>query len=386
MISNIHEIIMDDHPFAAVVSDPSENSELVLRPEEPKSEKPMPDHPMDIQPSMLEDEVSLSDRFVASIDTIILKKTQEISQLHNIKSQYSPMLEKGHVEKILSNSFLQPIFAAEDGKANGSRLFSLIQEEDRPSVISSNLSNLVNYSSISGDFSSLSSMLVNNATLSDARLNWKGRSLQVSPDKILLTGGSVHNAQTLLINTSTHEIHELGPLQAGRELHAMAWIDNKPAVLGGIDSNNWPLGSVEVFAKGCWEKAKSMNSRRYGLSACTVKNSVWVFGGAESKANGIVNIEFYQEGSWRTSLKKIPQSLVGIGLISLGDNILLLGGMSNEGTNTSRVLLFNTEDCQLRECKSLETPCSFSQNLWKVHSNFFEGYTFRGNQILYRLE
>ena len=374
---------MDYHPVVPALS---ENSTLIHHPEEQKSEKSIPDHPMEFLSPMPEHEIPLKDRFESSIDYLIQKKTQEISYLNTLKSEYSPLFEVNHLKSILSNTFMQPIFAAEQDKPCGSTLLSAIEEQDSPSVISWNLSKLSNYSSITCDFLLISSMSINNIPVSDRRLNWKGRSLQVADDKILLTGGSAINTQTLLINTVTQEIQELGHLLEGRELHAMAWIDNKPAVLGGIDSNDGPLGSVEVFTKGCWEKARSMNKQRYGLSACTAKNSVWVFGGAESRDIGVLDIEVYCEGAWHTILTKIPQAMVGIGLVSLGDKILILGGMNNEEVNTNKVLIFNTETYGLRECKSLDIPCSFSQNLWKVHTGFIEGCTFRGNRIIYHLE
>ena len=377
---------MEDHPFSALGTNPSENSDLVLRSEELTCESSIPDHQMGVQPPISEHDLTLKDRFSSILDNLILQKTHELSQLNSVKSQYSPILENTHLTNIRSNSFTQPFFAGDGDKESGSLLLSTLQSNDNPSVISSNLSDLFRYSSISGDFSSVSSISLDNAPLSNPQLNWKGRSLQVSHDKILLTGGSHYNTQTLIINTLTREVQVLPPLQEGRELHAMAWIDHKPAVLGGLSSHNWPLGSVEVFAKGCWEKAKPMNSKRYGLSACTVKDSVWVFGGAESRGTGIANIEYYGKGTWHTTLTKIPQSMVGIGVVGLGEKVLLFGGLGNDGNNTNKVLVFNTETYELRECKSLESPCSFSQNLWKVHNNCIEGCSFRGNKIIYYLE
>ena len=72
----------------------------------------------------------------------------------------------------------------------------------------------------------------------------------------------------------SHEIQEMPDLINGRSLHAMTWLDNKPAVIGGSGLSNEGLSSVEVFGSDKWEESKPLLSKRYGLSACNLKNAV----------------------------------------------------------------------------------------------------------------
>lgn len=318
------------------------------------------------------------------ISQIIAKKSEEIVQLKKIDNFCSEMLEQPHLDKIRANAFAQPIFDLENSEVSVRGVIAALVPEEF-SKISLALPALCTYSSISADYSLVNSMVVNGNQISDSRFHWKSRSLQVSNEQILVTGGSSNPTQVILVNVNTFEIQEVCNLIEGRELHAMAWVDNKPAVIGGI-LNDLALSTVEVLSTNSWEISQPLTKKRYGLSAITIQNTVWVFGGAESKFSGVLEIEVYSQGNWQIIQQKLPWSIVGIGLVNIGNQVLLLGGMRENGENTSTVIGFNIDTFEFTEKKPLKEPCSFSQNLWKIHCGYVEGQGFNSPAAEYYLE
>jgi len=102
-------------------------------------------------------------------------------------------------------------------------------------------------------------------------------------DSYVVTGGS-YSKQKVAQYTLTGEVTYLADLQQGRYGHACTSFINDNGVTtllvtGGRDGpSEQHLSSTEIYTQTSWSPAASLPSPRYGLSAATVDNSVFVFG------------------------------------------------------------------------------------------------------------
>ena len=321
-----------------------------------------------------------------NIDSILSKKSNDLKQLEKIKSFCSEELSQQHLDEIKTNRFHQPLINSSLDEEKSKNLFLDIDKSLLSSDLLIGLSSLTTYLSTSGDFLNETTLVIDGRNLQNDRLNWRSRILQVSENEIMITGGTNTGNRVLLLNLLSQDLEDLINLTHYRNLHAMAWLDNKPAVIGGSGSNNEALNHVEVFTKEGWKESKPLNIKRYGLSACTLQNTVWVAGGAEDPKTGVSEIEVYKNNKWQIIEAKLPNHLMGIGMVNLGDKIILLGGMNSLKKNTSSVWEIDSVKTTLNELASLESPVSFSQNLWKISNNLLEGTAFKGKKVSYSLE
>lgn len=91
----------------------------------------------------------------------------------------------------------------------------------------------------------------NTLQIQDNRPQLDSRYLLISPDTIMITGGTPldpNGAQSLLLTVSTTSIETLSNLKTPRFWHATCFIDNKPAVLGGaINYESHKTNEVEIY-------------------------------------------------------------------------------------------------------------------------------------------
>jgi hypothetical protein len=237
--------------------------------------------------------------------------------------------------------------------------------------------------SIQGDFLNESCLLLNNKKHPDLPFNYHYRCLRLSENKLLFTGPD-KNCFIYDTISSNYEIYP-GKLNQPRELHAMAEIDGKVAVIGGL-AQSTPLDSVEVSENDSFIFMEKLNRPRYGHSATTYQGVVWVVGGASAREQPENSIESYQNKSW--TLIRVNQNLdrVGAGLTSLDNRILILGGFTKERRVTASVLTFDpvvSDDIKLSELRQLDFPCSFSLNLWNQEGSKLTTCSFLGEKVEY---
>lgn len=279
----------------------------------------------------------------------------------NIKDTYTSILES---PIDIDNEFLTPFHATlrKHGKFHQTLLF--------------------NYLSTSGDFISQDTLSLNGKELKPEKFNWTSRSLQVGKTLLLFTGGSSSYRGSFTLDVESESINELAKLNHGRDLHAMAWIDSKVAVIGGCDENQEPLASVEIFEES-WSTAAPLNHARYGHSATFHLNRTWVFGGAKAKNNAVDTVEYYENDAWTVLAVKLPVRIVGAGLVGVKSAILVLGGFGENKENSKLVWRFDTKKARFERIDELDHPASFSQNLWRIDGENLEGHGFRGKRISY---
>jgi|GEM_PF-4442652 len=116
-------------------------------------------------------------------------------------------------------------------------------------------------------------------------------------------------------------------------------LDGKIYAIGGRDSNSDARAIVEVYdpAIKTWSSAASMNTSRYLHSAAVFGGKIYVFGGNNSSLVRTNSIEKYDPvtNSWTTLSTTLPFGIHTHASITRDDEILIIGGDANDGSNTS---------------------------------------------------
>ena len=237
--------------------------------------------------------------------------------------------------------------------------------------------------SIAADFNNDDHLIINSSLFSHNSINWNSRSLQVTDKDLFLTGGK-SNKSCFTLNTETKGLISLQDLIIGRSLHAMSWINNFPAVIGGLRDNEQTLGSVEIYSNHAWTELEPLKYPRYGHAATHHANKTWVVGGARSPTEGELNIEVYEHTKWTVLAVQLQSSIVGLGLFAVNEEIYVLGGFSISKKNTEEVSVLNIANHTWTKAKNhLSEPACFTQNLWSSHHHTFETFAFKGPKVVY---
>lgn len=154
-------------------------------------------------------------------------------------------------------------------------------------------------------------------------INKTSRFLKVSEKSILVTGGESSMGLSYEVNLESFciEMHSL--LGFKRKNHAMAWIDGKPAVIGG-EGQLGELKEVEILEFNEWKKLPfSLKKHRSGHTACTSAGKTFIIGGSQT------DIEYFDGESW----KELEISLGGLQSFpaSFNNGNLILFAGSNGG-------------------------------------------------------
>ena len=125
---------------------------------------------------------------------------------------------------------------------------------------------------------------------------------------------------------------------------ASAEVGGKIYVVGGRTAANSSMINLNVNEmydpqKDAWTSLPSMPSKRSGIAAASVNDTIYVFGGEDA---GGANPKTYNNndkynaltGSW-LSEESIPTSRHGLAAVSIGDKIFVLGGGPQAGLSVS---------------------------------------------------
>ena len=132
------------------------------------------------------------------------------------------------------------------------------------------------------------------------------------------------------------------PMPTARHHAASAAVDNKIYVTGGrtimfLPSENVNVNEMYDTEIDEWVTIESMPSKRSGMAAATVNNSIFVFGG-EDLTKSYSNNEEYdtQDGKW-ISQEPMPTPRHGLAAISIDNRIFVIGGGIEPGLSVSNV-------------------------------------------------
>jgi N-acetylneuraminic acid mutarotase len=143
-------------------------------------------------------------------------------------------------------------------------------------------------------------------------------------------------------NPTTNNWSSETRMPTGRHHSASETNDNKIYVMGGRIVGSSPLVNVnttEVFdtKTESWNTIKSMPSKRSGIAAAAMDNSLFVFGG-EDLTRTFGNNEKYdtENGRW-VSLESMPTPRHGLGAVSVDNRIFVIGGGPEPGLSVSNI-------------------------------------------------
>ncbi|OMJ75709.1 hypothetical protein SteCoe_25083 [Stentor coeruleus] len=206
-------------------------------------------------------------------------------------------------------------------------------------------------------------------------LTFNGRMLSISKNEIMFTGNYPASNSAQIINIETGIVTILPCFNQKRYWHSMTWINDRPAILGGrIDENDDSLlSSVEIYDECEWECLPNMKIPKDSFSAINVFKVVYTFGGSNHEKLNI--IEKFEFNEWELLSVQIPNELTGIGLISMGDMILLLGGRNSNKNIEKKSYFFDTIHQTFSECFYLDESFCFSNpTMWYIGDNEISNY------------
>jgi hypothetical protein len=291
------------------------------------------------------DDLSSFKRLCDSYITKILS-INEIS----IKEVYTP-IEKMLLSSKITNTF-KTIHAPKVKINLPSNIFSII-----PSAFSHCLSNYCEFTSATLENRVKVHPL--GRVISNNRFDKSSRHLLIDNNKLMFTGGWENlGRENFILNINTEEIKIIPGLNNYRKWHTMTWIDDSPAVIGGMGGNK-NLNSVEIFRNDIWVRVAPITIPRCSASGIAISNTTWIVGGFDKTLMN--SIEKYQNGTWTVFEVQLPFPNASIGLISLGENILMLGGGRSDNKKDD-IFYLDTNKLTITEIATLAEANYFNSN------------------------
>lgn len=137
--------------------------------------------------------------------------------------------------------------------------------------------------------------------------------------------------------------------------------------VNGIQDGHW-TGHVNWFDEydpktGTWKELPNSPTARDHFAAAVVGDKLYCIGGRRSNGaerrvfqETVDNVDIYdfKTGTWRTADAKLPTMRAGAGVVTIGDEVLVIGGESaSQQTAHSEVEAFNVKTERFRKLPSL---------------------------------
>lgn len=213
----------------------------------------------------------------------------------------------------------------------------------------------------------------------------KSSRLLLTPDGILITGGSGAPYQAMMVK-SDYSVVPLVSMNNPRFWHCVGYIDGYPAVANGAERSKVPkvfLNTVEVYKDGYWVNYPSTNISRASACMSWDDKSVYIIGGVVTSGtvNTVVNqIEKFEDSKWVILPVTIPQPLLSCGSVPIApNNLLIFGGEKSGGALTTTYFSLNLSDDTKIDNEPLKffTKFTYGQQA-KVQNNSLTCCDFQG--------
>ena len=214
----------------------------------------------------------------------------------------------------------------------------------------------------------------------------KSSRLLLTPDGILVTGGSGAPYQVMLIK-SDYTVLPLVSMNNPRFWHCTGFIDGYPAVAAGAERSKVPkvfLNTVEIYKDGYWVNYPSANINRASPSMSWDDKNVYIVGGVVTTGtiNTVVkDIEKFENGKWVVLPVILREPLISCGSIVIGENeLLIFGGEKSGGTLTTSTYSINLTENSTKDQKALSffTKFTYGQQAQKSDEKTFKCCDFQG--------
>lgn len=171
--------------------------------------------------------------------------------------------------------------------------------------------------------------------------NCTSRCLQISPYSFIVTGLSLNDGDScVVVDLKTRVIKTCARMNFVRKWHAMTWMNGFPCVIAGNHSKT-DLNSVEILKNDSWVLMPQLNIARSSLSAVSYMDKVWVVGGINPKT--MDNVEVFYDDCWNLLSLKHSLFCSSVGLVGLGNFIVIVGGFTGKSKSKASVLDFEKE-------------------------------------------
>ncbi|HKI99686.1 MAG TPA: kelch repeat-containing protein [bacterium] len=138
------------------------------------------------------------------------------------------------------------------------------------------------------------------------------------------------------------------PLLEGRSAHASVVLGGRAYVIGGVNKNDSPLGSVERFdpQRNVWEPVAPLPVPRSEASAAVLGGRIYAIGGTH-RDDLLNRVDVYDpaRNSWGSAVA-LPTSLKGALAAVVGGRLLLVGGIGPGGNALNQVLALRPNGSQ----------------------------------------
>jgi hypothetical protein len=177
--------------------------------------------------------------------------------------------------------------------------------------------------------------------------------VSIPGQRMILTGGckTINDDPTNLtfeINSNNiNDVNILKSMNIKRYGHSSIYLNHYIYVIGGYDHIDNSQTSILSTLKSCerfdirknkWEHICNLNHPRAFTSSTVIKNNIFIFGGMynEKILSSIEKYDIYNN-TWITYHIKLPEKLAKTGLINFNNEILILGGITENYNVSNKV-------------------------------------------------
>lgn len=151
-------------------------------------------------------------------------------------------------------------------------------------------------------------------------------------------------------------------LQVGRSGHASVVLDGRVYVIGGADSRNQALDSVEVLASPGqgWQDGPPLPSPRSDAAAAVLGGRIYVLGGRNASMTlNRVDVLNPASGTWSAGVP-LPAPCKGALAAVLDGRLYLAGGIGEDGHSLQRVLMLAPGASQWQPVASMQVARGYA--------------------------
>jgi hypothetical protein len=268
----------------------------------------------------------LPDRFRSIIEEkleFLNKQLEELEKFQKCLDKVKVITPKNFYTP-LEKALIDPLFMEEliEMTSESEVVFKTVHLDRLLTVIPSNFSHIFSHYNYLADLNNGSIRINSQKHKSIQKLEMDLHDsgiLKVSSCSVLITGGENREKLAFELDFVKDQRFNAPLLNSQRILHAMAWVDGYPAVIGGNDGFD-DLDSIEVLTGNKWQiRVEVMKYHRKSFVAINHFDMVFVAGGG-------LNPEVYSNQVWKEIVLNVTLEAGHLTMFYTNERLLLFGG------------------------------------------------------------